>query len=152
MSHTFTDIEPQRLRGSAAPLVPPSRRPDPPVADGARTNEQPIIVAETEPGSVDSPRARPLGLRELAMGAVGATLGAALVLAGVVVALAGAWAALTGSDLWFWSWAEPAPLAAGAMVVVGIPVAVYAACTIWLCVLFVPLLTFRLLRGLLSST
>ncbi|MCP3854966.1 MAG: hypothetical protein GY698_09555 [Actinomycetia bacterium] len=108
----------------------------------------PIFEPVTTPPGV----ARPLTLRELALGAAGACLGGVLVATSLAVVLAGVWAAFAGSEILFWNWSEPAPLPGVALIVIGLPVAVYVACTIWLCILFLPLLTFRMARGLLDHS
>lgn len=154
VSQTSTDIDPQELRevelGAATILerLAPARPATASSSTSPPTPDRRPAEAEPQPGRPAGPR--PLGVRELAAGAIGASLGVVLVLIGIAVALSGAWAALTGSELLFWSWAEPATGTGIALIVLGLPVAVYAACTVWLCILFVPLLTFRLARSLLD--
>ncbi len=154
MSQTSTDIDPQRVRDAELGADTILERIAP-----ARSASGPGAAREAgvEPGPaplgsrVDRPQGpSPLGVRELAAGAIGASLGAVLVLAAIAIALSGAWAAITGSEILFWNWSEPATGTGIALIVLGLPVAVYAACTIWLCVLFLPLLTFRLVRALLD--
>ncbi|MCP5029131.1 MAG: hypothetical protein GY929_22890 [Actinomycetia bacterium] len=151
MSQTSTGIDPQQLHdaelGADTLLerLAPAQSSLAPLASSLAPPEVGPAAADTMGSG-----ARPLGARELAAGTIGASLGAVLVLTAITVALTGAWAAFTGSEFLFWSWSEPAVGPAIALIVLGVPVAVYAACTIWLCVLFLPLLTFRLARSLLD--